>query len=228
MQKLVYEWLGREFVALSGEGRIGLEVGEQTSELFRRFDLELRGLGLSLDHTIRTRLWGRDRPSRDQGSRARVETLSGPARSASSSYIAPDRFDSDAQVAVDLWAMRPSRPGLAKTVVEYDPPIVPLRYLVWDSLVALSGVTSVLPTLTDQIAEIVPALEGSLSEAGVGWEQVVKVSCFLHRSQRLDDFRATLARSIDAQPPPLEVGFVDGYSSEGKLIEIEVTARAGQ
>jgi len=224
MRKLVYEWLGRDFVALGEEGRPELGVAEQARDLFQRFDAELRGLGLSLDDTVRTRLWGRDRASRDEGSRERVAALSGGARSASSSYIAPAHFDSEAQVAVDLYAMRPRRPGREKALVEYDPPIAPLRYLAWDQVVALSGVTAVLPTLADQVADILPRIEASLAHAGAGWEQVVLISCFLHRGQRLDQLRDLIAAAIPARPPRAEYGFVDGYSTEGKFVEIEVTA----
>jgi enamine deaminase RidA (YjgF/YER057c/UK114 family) len=227
VRKIVSEWLGREIVELSAEGRPDLGAAEQARDIFRRFDAELRGLGLPLDNTVRSRLWGRDRASRDNGSRERVAALAGAARSASSSYISPSHFDSDATVALDLWALRPSRGAEAKSLVEYDPPIVPLRYLVWDQLVVLSGVTAVLPTLPDQIADILPRIEESLSMAGASWDQVVKMSCFLHRSQSLDELKGLLARSIDVELPFVEYGFVDGYSSEGKLIEIETTAKLG-
>src|SRR6266540_883881 len=103
MRTIVYEWLGREFVALSAEGRANLDIAEQTRNIFKRCDQVLGGLGLSLADTVRTRLWGRDRESRDAGSQVRVSVLAGPARSASSSFIAPDYFESDAQVAVELW-----------------------------------------------------------------------------------------------------------------------------
>src|SRR5206468_10921561 len=149
----------------------------------------------------------------------------GAARSASSSYISPQHFDSDASVAADLWALRPTRRDARKVLVEYDPAIVPLRYLVWDGLVFLSGVTVVLPTLADQIADILPRIQESLTLAGTSWEQVVRVGCFLHRSQSLDELKNLLARSIDVSLPLVEYGFVDGYSTEGKLIEIEVTAQ---
>jgi hypothetical protein len=77
--------------------------------------------------------------------------------------------------------MRPSRPELEMMLVEYDPPIVPLRYLVWGPVVALSGVNAVLPTLPEQVADILPRIEASLADAGAGWEQAALVSCFLHR-----------------------------------------------
>jgi enamine deaminase RidA (YjgF/YER057c/UK114 family) len=225
MRRFVYSWLDHEFVALSAEGRPGLDAGEQAVDVFQRLDAELRDLGLSLDNTVRSRLWGRDRESRDLGSAQRVKALAGKARSGSSSFIAADFFESDAKVAVELWAMRPSRPGLEKHLVEYEPPVVPLRYLVYDSVVALSGVTAVLPTLADQMADILPRIEGSLVDAGVSWDDVVKASFLLHRSQSLDTLRGLFADAVDAAIPQMEYGFVDGYSSEGKFIEIEVTAQ---
>lgn len=227
MRKKIFTWLGREFVALSGEGKRDLAAAEQARELFRRFDEELRKEGLSLDHTVRSRLWGRDRESRDIGSQERVKALSGKARSASSSYIAPGHFDSEARVALDLLAMRPSRPGLEKRLKEYEPTIVPLRYLVYDSIVFLSGVTAVLPTLADQMANILPRISGSLKDAGTSWDRVARVSFFLHRSQSREKLNELFRKTVQAEIPQMEYGFVDGYSAEGKLIEIEVTAQGG-
>lgn len=222
MQKKIFQWLGKEFVALSCEGKAATAT-EEASEIFRRFDRELREMGLSLENTVRTRLWGKDRESRDLGSNERVKVLSGKARSASSSYIAPGHFDSGARVGLDLLAMRPARAGAGKILKEYDPPIVPLRYLVYDSVVFLSGVTAVLPILEDQLADILPRITGSLTDAGSSWNKVAKVSFFLHRSQKLETFKGLFRKHVRAEIPQMEYGFVDGYSAAGKLIEIEVT-----
>jgi enamine deaminase RidA (YjgF/YER057c/UK114 family) len=224
MRKKIFRWLGREFVALSSEGKAGLATMEQAQDIFRRFEEELRAVGLSLENTVRSRLWGRDRQSRNLGSDVRVKVLSGKARSASSSYIAPGHFDSDARVALDLLAMRPSRAGVEKTLKEYAPPLIPLRYLIYDSVVVLSGVTAVLPTLDNQLADILPRIEGSLKDAGSSWDRAVRVSFFLHRSQKLEILRELFRKYVSIQIPEMEYGFVDGYSAEGKLIEIEVTA----
>lgn len=224
MRKKIFYWLGREFVALSCEGKAGPTAKEQTQDIFRRFDEELRSTGLSLEDTVRTRLWARDRQSRNLASGERVVVLTGKARSASSSYIAPGRFDSDARVALDLLAMKPSRPGLEKTLKEYDLPIVPLRYLIYDSVVFLSGVTAVLPTLVYQMADIIPRITDSLRDARSSWDKAVKVSFFLHRSQKLESLKEFFRKHVRAEIPQMEYGFVDGYSAEGKLIEIEVTA----
>jgi enamine deaminase RidA (YjgF/YER057c/UK114 family) len=224
MRKRIFTWLGKEFVQLSGEAKPAANASIEAQELFHRFDEELKLHGLSLDNTVRSRLWGRDRQSRDLGSTERVKTLSGKARSASSSYIAPSHFDSTAKVAVDLFAMRPSEPNLRKRIVEYDPPIVPIRFLVYDSVVVLSGVTTVLPTLEEQLDNILPRIAGSLTDAGSSWEKVARVSFYLHRSQALEHLKALFAQRVTAKIPQMEYCFVDGYSSEGKFCEVEVTA----
>ena len=122
MRKKIFPWLGREFVALSCEGNAEGTATEETQDIFRRIDSELKRMGLSLENTVRTRLWGRDRESRDLGSEQRVKILSGNARSASSSYIAPDHFDSNSKVSIDLVAMRPVGPAADKILKEYHPP----------------------------------------------------------------------------------------------------------
>jgi len=222
----IFSWLGREFVALSGEGRPAANAGDEARSLFARFDDELRKLELSLHHVVRTRLWGKDRQSRDLGSQERVAILSGPARSASSSYIAPDHFDSSASVALDLLALRPSRPDARKHIVEYNPAIVPIRFLVYDSIVVLSGVTTVLPTLEEQLDNILARIGGSLRDAESAWDKVARISFYLHRSQRVEKLNEIFAKHVHAEIPQREYSFVDGYSSDGKLCEIEVTATA--
>jgi enamine deaminase RidA (YjgF/YER057c/UK114 family) len=226
MRKKIFSWLGREFIELCGEAKPAATATVEGQELFNRFNEELKFHGLSLAHTVRSRLWGRDRESRDLGSTERVKTLSGQSRSASSSYIAPGHFDSAAKVAVDLLAMRPTDPNGSKRIVEYDPPIVPIRFLVYDSIVVLSGVTTVLPTLEEQLNNIIPRITDSLADAGSSWDKVGRVSFYLHRSQTVDNLKALFARHVTAKMPQMEYCFVDGYSSPGKFCEVEVTATA--
>ncbi len=225
MRKKIFQWLGREFVGLSYEGKTGQNATEEARILFHHCDEELRALGLSLGNTVRTRLWARDRASRQLASNERFKILSGKARSVSSSYISPVHFDSEGQVGLDLIAMRPLNPNSEKTLLEYNPPIVPLRYLTYDNIVFLSGVTVVLETLSDQVNKIVSQITDSLGQAGVTWDQVAMISCFLHRSQELDTLKGLLEKSIKSEIPNREYAFVDGYSSEGKLVEVEITAK---
>jgi enamine deaminase RidA (YjgF/YER057c/UK114 family) len=226
MRKRILSWLDRDFVELSAEAKPGTSAAIEAQELFNRFDQELKAQGMSLDNTVRSRLWGRDRESRDLGSDERVKILSGKARSASSSYIAPAHFDSDAKVAVDLLAMKPSRQEMQKHIVEYDPPIVPIRFLVYDSVVVLSGVTTVLPTLEEQLDNILPRITGSLKDGGSSWERVARISFYLHRSQTIQNLNELFEKRVQAPVAQREYCFVDGYSSAGKLCEIEVTATA--
>src|SRR5262245_7518578 len=196
MRTTLYLALRHEFIALCGESRPGLPPDEAARDLFARFATALQAHGLSLDDTVRTRLWGRDRAARDGGSGARLQILSGTARSASSSYIAPSHFDSEGRVAVDLWAMR----GAAqKTVKEYEPPIVPPRYIVTSGLVFLSGVTCDTGTLDEQLATILPRIGGSLQDAGASWAHVVKLSCFIHHSQTVQALRAGLLKILGTE-----------------------------
>jgi hypothetical protein len=106
MRTTLYAAFRHEFIAVSGESRPDLPPDEAARDLFARVTTELHVHGFSLDDTVRTRLWGRDRSARDSGSGVRLQVLSGKARSASSSYISPHHFDAAGAVAVDLWAMR--------------------------------------------------------------------------------------------------------------------------
>jgi len=224
MRKKVFQWLGKEFIALSCEGRAGMTATEEGQEVLRRFDQELRGAGLSLGNTVRTRLWGIDKESRTLAGAERTKILSGKARAPSSSYISQSYFDSDAHVALDLLAMRPLRQGVEKILKEYDPPMVPPRYLTYDSVVFLSGVTAGSSAFADQVVEILSAISGSLTDARTSWNKVVGVSFFLHRSQRLENLKELFQKTINNEIPQMEYLFVDGYAREGRLLEIEVTA----
>lgn len=225
MRLTIVSQSGKDLIAISGEAEPGVAADRAVGGLLKRFDGELRALGLSLDNTVRTRLWGRDREARDLGSRERVNVLSGKARSASSSFIAPGHFDSAATVAIDLVALRPASSSAEKVLQEYDPPIVPLRYLVYDGGLFLSGVTSEHGTLEDQLDNILPRIGESLAAVGSSWSKVEWMSCFLHRSQTVAELRAGLATRLGTElPAASEFAFVDGYSAPGKLVEIEVTA----
>ena len=72
--------LGWEFVGLSCEARGGGAARQQALEAFEQCRQELKKHGLTLNDTVRSRLWARDRASRDAGSDVRAEVLSGPAR----------------------------------------------------------------------------------------------------------------------------------------------------
>ena len=217
-----FDWLGREFVAVSCEGAAGAAGDKGVDGIFDRIAEGIGRLGFSLDDTVRTRLWARDRESRNLGSQARSRHMSGRARSASSSYIAPAHIDSEGSVALDFLAMRS---GDEKKLVEYEPPIVPLRYLGVESLVFLSGVTTTTGALPAQVGEICGLIGGSLAHAGVSWEQVALVSFLLHHEEDPAVLKDAFQQAVEPRPGRTECAFVEGYSAQGKLIEIEVTAQ---
>ena len=225
MQKRIFSWQGREFIDLSGEARPAASVEQEISSLFRSFEQELKTHGLSLKDTVRTRLWGRDREARNLGTAARSQILTGSAKAASSSYVSTNRFDSDANVALDLLAIKPSRADAERRPVEFQPPRNYLCYLRHDSFVFLSGYTSTAETLQDQVSEIIKAVAGGLMVAGSMWDKLVKVSLFLHRSQKLETLKALLGTG-PALPAncQVEFGFVDGYAGDKSLLEVEATA----
>lgn len=223
MQKSVFELDGQEFVALSDEARSGGSAHDQTRDIFERMDLELRKEGVSLIGNVRTRLWARDADARTRGSRARVEMLANDARSASSSYIAPDHFETTANIAVDLVAMKPAS-GLTKKLTEYDPAQVPLRYAIYGPLVYLSGVTSDKATLAEQAPDILARIGESLVAAGSSWEQATKVSFYLQRDEAQEEMAKLFAAAVTAPNAELEYGAVDAFAGPDARVEIEVTA----
>ncbi len=221
MRTMVRRWLDRDFVFITGEAPSAPTAADEMKALVAEMEAELEIHGLTLADTVRTRLWAKDRPSRDEASRERRRIFDGPARSVSSSFIAPSALSSESAVAMDLVAMRSSAP---KQLVEYEPPIVPLRYFVQDSIVFLSGVTAVLPGLEYQVKDIVGRVTESLAHAQTSWDRVALVSCYLHRSQSVDALQSLLRPMIPANIPAVEYEFADGYSEPGKLLEIETTA----
>ena len=230
MHVSIVHWLGFEFVDIRCEANPDGELAAQAEDVFARCRGALARFGLGFEDNVRSRIWAADRAAWTAASKTRFAVLSGTARGASSSYIAPERFMSPASIGLDLLAVRP-RAGVAKVIKDFEPKrdAPPICYVTLGPLMVVSGMTAVLPTLEDQVAgDILPRISFYLAEAGSGWSRVARVSCYLHRSQSADALRALFRRTVPAWPPQFEIVSVDGYSQDGKLVEIEVTAeRAG-
>jgi len=228
VQTKIFSWLGGEFSELSGEARPAASIEEKTVSLFQSFEQELKAHGLSLENTVRTRLWGKDREARNLGTATRSKILTGSTKAASSSYVSTKRFDSDARIAVDLLATRPSRADAERRPVEFQPPRNYLCYLRQDSFIFLSGYTSAAETLETQVPEVIKAVTAGLMVAGSMWDKLVKMSLFLHGSQKLETLREQLKRGPTLPANcQVEFGFVDGYAGDKSLLEVEATALAG-
>src|SRR6516225_3613067 len=217
MRKRIYNWQGQRFAYIWLEGEPGQSLEKQSQGLFDRAGPELTSLGLALDkNVVRTRVYGRTRDARNIVSAARGRAFSGQGRAATSSFISPDHLDWYSDVALELWAMAAPTEGAPRKVTEMEPVAVFIRHLVWGPLVFHAGMTNdEFPTLKEQCAEILPRAGARLKENGCDWHNVVRVSFMLHKSE-------------NPQPVPLEkaeIELVEGYSTPGKLVEIEVTAR---
>lgn len=226
MRISILHWLGFEFLDLRCEAEQGASAEAQAEDVFAQARRALAEHGLGFEHNVRSRIWAVDRASWQAGSDTRFAALAGDARGASSSYIAPDHFYSKALVGLDLLAARP-RPGIAKVIRDFEPkrPTPPICYITLGPLLVLSGMTVILPTLAEQVAtDILPRIGGYLAKAGSGWDRVARVSCYMHRSQSADALRALFREVVPVWPPQFEIVLVDGYSMDGKLVEIEVTA----
>ena len=90
METKIFSWLGREFLEISGEAQAGPSVDSATAELFGRFEAALKTNDLSLENTVRIRVFGRDRQARTDATLARSKILSGSGRAASSSFISQE------------------------------------------------------------------------------------------------------------------------------------------
>jgi enamine deaminase RidA (YjgF/YER057c/UK114 family) len=242
MRRRLFNWQAQRFLYLGLEGEPGVALPQQSSGLFARADAELAAFGFSLErNTVRTRVFGRSSAARAAGSAARTQALVGQARAAGSSYVSVPHFFSAADVGLDLFAMAapssaapssaaptgatlPSEP--ARQVSEHVPLQSFIRHLVWGPMVFLAGMTcETQPTLRAQCADILPRAEVLLRETGCAWENVVRVSFFLHRDQDPDALLAAVAALAPVPLAHAELELVEGFSRPGKLIEIEITAR---
>jgi enamine deaminase RidA (YjgF/YER057c/UK114 family) len=230
MRKRVFNWQGERFVYLGLEGKAGEPIEEQSKALFARAGQELGSFGLSLEsNVVRTRVFGRTREARNAVSETRAKTFSGIARAATSSFIAPAHFESNADVALDLYAMSPPGEAAARQVVEHQPQQTFIRYLTWGPMVFLAGMTcEEYPTLKQQYEDILPRAGKLLAEAGCDWTNVVGISLFLHKDHDPDALLTGVAKTVPVSPDNAEVELVEGFSRPGKLVEIEITARKSE
>ena len=116
--------------------------------------------------------------------------------------------------------------GVPRKVTEMEPVAVFIRHLVWGPLVFHAGMTNdEFPTLKEQCAEILPRAGARLKENGCDWHNVVRVSFMLHKSEKPQSVLDIASAIVPVPLENAEIELVEGYSTPGKLVEIEVTAR---
>ena len=223
MRLKCFSWLGQEFVSLSWEGNGEGTIADEAAHLFGNFRDWLNRFQMTLDNTVRTRMFVRDFDTWRVATVERAKILSGQARSVSSSHVRPERLGAKPRIGVDLLAMRSPANGEHKILKEYEPQTVVLRRLTWGNLVFLSGVTDMThPTLDQQFPVIIERLTDTLADAGVSWPHVARASFFLHRDESWHELQERLAKAVDLRRASLDYTFVD--TRQGKRLEIELTA----
>jgi enamine deaminase RidA (YjgF/YER057c/UK114 family) len=75
-----------------------------------------------------------------------------------------------------------------------------------DAFVFLSGYTSDDKTLEDQVPQVTNSVASGLMVAGAMWDKLVKLSLFLHRSQKLETLKELLKKG-PALPANCRMGF---------------------
>jgi len=224
METKLFAWLGREFVEISGEGRSGASVETATTELFQKCADTLSPFGLSLDNTVRIRVFARDRQARTDATMVRSMILSGSRRAASSSFISQDWFDSAGSGGLELLAMKPLSSNAQRHPFDLEPPRNFLRYLEYDSVLFFSGFTSEAATLEQQVREVLTTLDDTFGKAKTDWSKVVKLSLILQRGSNIHAVKRILAQANRLSVPEIEFTFVDGFAGAKYLVEIEATA----
>lgn len=224
METKLFTWLGREFVEVSGEAPAGAPVESATATLFQKFADALMAQGLSLDNTVRIRVYGRDRQGRTDATLARSKILSGQRRAASSSFISQEWFDSAGAGGLELWALRPLTAAAQRRPVDFEPARNYLCYLEYDSLLFFSGFTSEAPTLAEQVKDVLGTLDNAFARAKTDWSKVKKLALLLQRGSSVEAVKQVLAAAGRQNVPEIEFTFVDGFAGEKYLVEIEATA----
>jgi len=201
----------------------------QVDALMDSIDAALREHGLSgLADIVRTRILAASRPARDAGSKIRASRLlNGPGASASSSYIEPRLFPAGDGVRFEGMALADAGDG--KVIVKYEDGSPLCRYVATGDLVFNTGVTSTSPTFEEQLANLVPRMAETIRLAGERLGRPVRptsVTAFVDRTVDPGS-GASLADRLGLSGVPMTIGRCDGFTTVGKLIEVEVDAAAG-
>jgi hypothetical protein len=230
MKSRLFNWLGRDFVKIISEAKAGVPPDVATQDLFAACESELRSHGFSLENTARIRVWGRDKDARSLATAARSKILTGKRKAASSSFISPQWFDSDATAGLELLAMKPRDSATERRPVDFEPARNYLCYLRYDSVVFYSGYTSAADTLEDQVSEVLKAITGARAISGnltQDFRKTGRLSVFLHRSQKLSVIKDLLAKETWIDLANVEFRLVDGFAGDKYFLEIEATALSG-
>jgi enamine deaminase RidA (YjgF/YER057c/UK114 family) len=127
-------------------------------------------------------------------------------------------------VALDLLAMRPSRPDAKRVAVEFEPARGYIAQLRYDSVAFVSGFTSELDRLEMQVPAVLSDIHDALKAASSSWNHVCRLSVYLSRTQELETLKNLLRDANRVEFSKVEFEFVDGFARDKGLLEVEATA----
>lgn len=123
-----------------------------------------------------------------------------------------------------MFAMRPSGRTAEREAVEFEPARAYISQLRYDSLTFVSGYTSELDRLEDQVPAVLADIDEALKTALTRWKHVAKLSVYLSRSQSLELLKELLRKANRLDLARIEIEFVDGFARDKVLFEAEATA----
>lgn len=213
---------GREFLHVSVAGQPAQSPRQESRKAIEDALAAISDAGFSTQALIRSRLFARDAQLRRIASDVRLETLVGPLRSASSSYVDARRLPPQSSMSIDLVAMR-ANADAQKLVREYEPQIAPPMFVTLDGMAYLSGVTDMSDDFDAQLVCIRDTIKQSVQLAGGDVGAIVNIDAHISRAVNVDHAWRAIGSLFPAYNASISLTQVDGYSAPQKLVELETT-----
>jgi hypothetical protein len=192
--------------------------------LFDETDRALASEGLQLADAVRSRLTAATRAGRSTGSVVRLRRLAIPFPVATSSYIDLKRFAGGDGALLETLAVAGAR--LRKRAAEHDPSPPPWKVITIGDMAFVTGTTSTVAALHDQLDDIRARLAERLAlgaELIGGPIRPVGGAAYVGRGIDLSDL-VDLSQRIGIGDLPLVVERCDGFASLESFIEVELDA----
>jgi hypothetical protein len=180
--------------------------------------------GLGIADAVRSRLTAATRTGRSIGSQVRLRRLALPFPVATSSYIDAARFDGDDGALLETLALVDARSD--KQTVENRPSPPPWKVVVTGELAFVTGASSVLASLDEQLDDIRDRLAERLGVgAGLAGSPLRPIggAVYVERGVDLEGLGDVAAR-VGLAGLRLEIARCDGFASPESRLEVEVDA----
>lgn len=99
-----------------------------------------------------------------------------------------------------------------------------ISWLRYDSVTFVSGYTSELDRLEDQVSAVLGDIDNALKAASTSWNHVARLSVYVSRTQNLEVLKNLLREANRLELSKTEFEFVDEFARDKGLLEAEPTA----